>query len=67
MNHEHEGKGGSYVVGEDGDVKLVERTKEPGEESPPDDTAPAEATKSTKAAKAAFSSPAAPADLSSKE
>jgi hypothetical protein len=67
MNHQHEGKGGSYVVGEDGDVKLVERTKEPGEDSPPDDSAPAEAPKTTKAAKAAFSSPAAPADQPSKE
>jgi hypothetical protein len=67
MNHQHEGKGGSYVVGENGEVSLVERTKQPGEEAPPEDPAPADATKTTKAAKAAFSSPAAPADQPSKE
>jgi hypothetical protein len=67
MNHEHEGKGGSYAVGEDGKVNLVERTRQPGEEAQPDDPAPAESTKSTRAAKAALSSPAAPADQPVKE
>jgi hypothetical protein len=67
MNHEHEGKGGSYVVGEGGDVQLVERTKQPGEADSPEEPAPAQATKSTKAAKAAFSSPAVPADQTTKE
>jgi hypothetical protein len=67
MNHEHEGKGGSYVVGEDGAVNLIERTKQPGEEAPPEDPAPAEPTKSTRAAKAALSSQAAPADQPTKE
>jgi hypothetical protein len=67
MNHEHEGQGGSYVVGEDGKVNLVERTRQPGEAVPPEDPAPAEATKSTRAAKAALSSPAAPVDQSPAE
>jgi hypothetical protein len=67
MNHKYEGQGGSYVVGEDGDVQLVERTKQPGEEVPPEDPAPAEATKSTRAAKAALSSPATPAEQTTKE
>jgi hypothetical protein len=67
MNNEHEGKGGSYVVGGDGQVNLVERTKQPGEEPVPDEPAPAESNKTTRAAKAALSSPAAPADQPSKE
>ncbi len=66
MNHQHEGMGGSYVVGEDGNVNLVERTLQPGE-APPEDPPPAEATQSKKAAKAAFSSSAASADQPEKE
>jgi hypothetical protein len=67
MNHQYEGQGGSYVVGAGGEIDLVERTKQHGEETPPEDSAPAETTKSPKAAKAAFSSPADPADQPSKD
>jgi len=67
MNHKHEGMGGSYVIDDAGERKLIERTEERGAASPPEDPAPAAAGKSTKAAKAAFSSPEVPADQPSKE
>lgn len=60
MNNEHEGQGGSYRIGEDGDRKLVERTREPGE-SPPTLT---EVAPSEQPADAGFFTPVAPADQS---
>jgi hypothetical protein len=67
MNHKYEGQGGSYVVGESGAIDLVERTKQLGEEAPPEDPAPAATSKKTKPADAGFSSSAAPTNQPSKE
>jgi hypothetical protein len=60
MNDQYEGQGGSYVIDESGERKLVERTRNLGE-APPD---PAEPAAQDQPASAGFFTPVAPAEQS---
>ena len=68
MTHHHDGQGGSYIIDEGGDRKLVERTREPGDTpADPASPPPAEPTIQIEPADAGFFSPVAPADHSTTE
>lgn len=56
MNDQYEGQGGSYFIDESGARKLIERTRNPGDEPPTEPAAP------DQPASAGFFSPVAPAD-----
>jgi hypothetical protein len=58
MNNQYEGQGGSYLVDAAGELKLIERTREPGEDPPE----PAEAAPQEQPASAGIFSPVAPAE-----
>lgn len=62
MNDQYEGQGGSYVIDEAGERKLIERTHNPGED--PATVAPPTLTEviSQEPASAGFFTPVAPAD-----
>jgi hypothetical protein len=64
MNDEYEGQGGSYVIDPSGARKLVERTRDPRDDAPPEPPEtpdPAALAANDKPAKAGFLLPAAPA------
>lgn len=61
MTHQHDGQGGSYVIDESGERKLVERTRAAGD-LPPDPPASDEPAAQDDPADAGFFSPVAPAD-----
>lgn len=58
MTDENEGRGGSYVIDEAGVRKLIERTRNPGDDPPTESTVP------DQPASAGFFSPVAPAEQS---
>jgi hypothetical protein len=58
MTDENEGRGGSYVIDETGARKLIERTRNPGDEPSAEPAAP------DQPASAGFFSPVAPAEQS---
>jgi hypothetical protein len=64
MNNEYNGQGGSYNIGADGNLVLVERTRERADEppAPPAPPAPAEPDTQPEPADAGFFVPEAPAD-----
>lgn len=56
MNDQYEGQGGSYIIDANGERKLVERTRNPG------DAPPVEEAAQDQPASAGFFTPVAPAE-----